>query len=255
VPAGIRRVLYVNKDITTHIITGEPIKLVDISTPLVVGNTPTDNLIRLKPKSEFKNGDQVAMITIVTDSYLAQYNLQYVDNPEHAISEFVVLEEEKTSHIPPGQMMNQQQMYEYAWTIFTKGKSFYDVSSKKHRMKITLNNIYTVGNLFFIDISLENKSNILYEVDQIRFKIEDKKQTKATSFQSIEIEPQMNLLNKTSFLKHYRNVFVFKKFTFPNEKMLSIEFSEGQISGRVITLRINYSDILHADAFDKHLYL
>ena len=110
-------------------------------------------------------------------------------------------------------------------------------------MKIVLNNIYTLDKYFFIDISMINKTKIRYDIDQIRFKIEDKKQTKATNFQSIEILPLMQVNN--------RNIFVFEKFTFPDEKVLTIEISEKQISGRTITLRIDYADILHADAFTE----
>ena len=61
-------------------------------------------------------------------------------------------------------------------------------------------------------------------------------------------------LNRTkSFKKAYRNVIVIDKLTFPNEKVLSLEISERQISGRVINVNIDYSDILNADGFDKAL--
>ena len=132
----------------------------------------------------------------------------------------------------------------------TKNK-FYDVSSKSNLMKIVLNNIYTLDKYFFIDISMINKTKIRYDIDQIRFKIEDKKQTKATNFQSIEILPLMQVNKNLVFKKNYRNIFVFEKFTFPDEKVLTIEISEKQISGRTITLRIDYADILHADAFTE----
>ena len=44
---------------------------------------------------------------------------------------------------------------------------------------------------------------------------------------------------------------VLDKLTFPEEKVLNIEISEDQISGRVITIPIEYEDILNADCFDK----
>ncbi|RYZ31815.1 MAG: DUF4138 domain-containing protein, partial [Sphingobacteriales bacterium] len=37
------------------------------------------------------------------------------------------------------------------------------------------------------------------------------------------------------------------KITFPGNKVLHIELSEKQISGRVITLNITYQDVLDAD--------
>ena len=41
--------------------------------------------------------------------------------------------------------------------------------------------------------------------------------------------------------------------TFPNDKVLSIEISEKQISGRTITLNIDYEDVLYADSFNSIL--
>ena len=41
--------------------------------------------------------------------------------------------------------------------------------------------------------------------------------------------------------------------TFPNDKVFSIELSEKQISGRTITLSIDYEDVLYADSFNKVL--
>ena len=57
----------------------------------------------------------------------------------------------------------------------------------------------------------------------------------------------------TSFKKGYRNVVVIKKMTFPNDKILTIEMSEKQISGRTLKLDINYEDVLAADSFDETL--
>lgn len=77
-------------------------------------------------------------------------------------------------------------------------------------MKIVLNNIYTLDKYFFIDISMINKTKIRYDIDQIRFKIEDKKQTKATNFQSIEILPLMQV-NKNLVSRRTIEIFLSLK--------------------------------------------
>jgi hypothetical protein len=41
--------------------------------------------------------------------------------------------------------------------------------------------------------------------------------------------------------------------TFPNDKVLTIEMSEKQISGRNIALNIDYEDVLNADSFSQSL--
>ena len=56
-----------------------------------------------------------------------------------------------------------------------------------------------------------------------------------------------------SFLHGYRNIVVIRKMTFPNDKVLPIELSEKQISGRNISLNIDYEDVLNADNFNEVL--
>lgn len=102
---------------------------------------------------------------------------------------------------------------------------------------------------FFLDLSLFNQTNIQYDIENIRFVVEDKRKTKATTFQSIEVSPLLIAQKDKSFKRNYRNVFVFEKFTFPEEKVFVIELSEKQLSGRVVRLEIEYSDVLKADQF------
>ena len=84
-------------------------------------------------------------------------------------------------------------------------------------------------------------------------KLTDKKETKATNSQTIELTPVYSLNPVKKFKKNYRNVLVIEKLTFPDEKVLRLEISENQISGRVITLTIEYEDILNADGFDSDI--
>ena len=63
----------------------------------------------------------------------------------------------------------------------------------------------------------------------------------------------MVLESANTFLHGYRNVAVLRKLTFPNDKVLTIELSEKQISGRTITITIDYEDVLHADSFSSSL--
>ena len=223
------KVIYVNKDVSTHFIAMEDIKYVDISVNDIVGDIPTGNSLRIKPTKEGASG----VITIVTERFFVQYMLVYSSDLAKAYTRFNIPYADLRSYMNPEVNLTKAQMYDYAHRMFISKNKFYDVSSKSNLMKIVLNNIYTL------------------DIDQIRFKIEDKKQTKATNFQSIEILPLMQVNKNLVFKKNYRNIFVFEKFTFPDEKVLTIEISEKQISGRTITLRIDYADILHADAFTE----
>lgn len=71
----------------------------------------------------------------------------------------------------------------------------------------------------------------------------------------IELTPVLALEKAQSFKHGYRNVIVLKKMTFPNDKVLTIELSEKQISGRTISLDIDYEDVLYADSFNSCLMM
>jgi len=247
----------VNRNISTHITVGEAIKYVDISTQKVVGDLPIENILRIKPvfpdSIRVLDGETLAVVTIVTDSYKVQFKAVYTDSEEKAATDINFSSRDMKSYYNPDVTMSREDMYKYAWHIWNSSKKYYNVSKKSNRLLISLLNIYTVGDYFFIDLGVQNKSNIKYDVDQIRFKIEDKKQTKSTNFQSVEIKPENSVMSQKFFTKEFRNVYIFKKFTFPDAKVFTIELAEDQISGRTVTLKIDYTDILNADSFSKSI--
>ena len=248
--------LTVNDQVTTVITASEPVRFVDISTDKVAGDQPLSNTVRLKPKygSDVNaDGDILAVVTIITERYRVQYALIYTTRLQEAVTEKTILLSEITPYNNPAVSMSTEEMARFARRIWESPSRYRNVGARRHHMDIRLNNIYSAGEYFFIDFSVENRTNIRFDIDQIRFKVEDKKKTKATNSQSVELSPAMILESGTSFLHGYRNVVVLKKLTFPNDKVLTIEMSEKQISGRTITLSIDYEDVLHADSFSRTL--
>ncbi len=249
--------LTVNENVTTVITATEPIRFVDISTDKVVGDQPINNTIRLKPKNDsiynHEDGEVLAIITIVTERYRTQYSLIYTTRLEEAVSDKEVTVWEQSPYNNPAVSMSTADMARYARQIWTSPARIRNVSTKQHRMKMRMNNIYAVGEYFFLDFSIDNNTNIKFDIDQLRVKLADKKQSKATNVQEIELEPAMILEQTKSFKYGYRNVIVIKKLTFPNDKVLTIELSEKQISGRTIYLNIDYEDVLSADSFNNVL--
>ena len=244
--------LTVNEQVTTIITATEPIRFVDISTDKVVGDQPINNTIRLKPKEGAEtnaDGDVLAIITVVTERYRTQYALIYTTRLQEAVTDKQIQPEEKIAYHNPAVSMSTEDMTMYARKIWSSSARIRNVSTKQHRLVMRLNNIYAVGDFFFIDYSIENKTNIRFDIDEIRVKLSDKKQAKATNAQMIELTPSLILEQNRSFRHGFRNVIVLKKMTFPNDKVLTIEIAEKQISGRNIQLSIDYEDVLSADSF------
>ena len=248
--------LTVNEQVTTVITASEPIRFVDISTDKVVGDQPISNTIRLKPKEGadvHEDGDVLAIVTIVTERYRSQYALIYTTRLQEAVADKVIQPTEKIAYNNPAVSLSTEDMTRFARQIWSSPARVRNVSTKMHRMVMRLNNIYAIGEYFFIDFSIENRTNIRFDIDEMRFKLTDKKQSKATNAQMIELTPALLLDPSRSFRHGYRNVVVLKKMTFPNDKVLTIEVAEKQISGRLIHLDIDYEDVLNADSFNKVL--
>ena len=246
--------LTVNEQVTTVITASEPIRFVDISTEKIAGDQPIDNIIRLKPKEGgHEDGEVLAIVTIVTERYRTQYVLLYTTRVREAVTDKEIELRERDAYNNPAVSMSTAEMIRFARRIWNSPAKIRNVATKAHRMTMRLNNIYAVGDYFFIDFSVENRTNIRFDIDEIRVKLADKKLSKATNAQVVELTPTLVLEGSKVFRHGYRNVIVVKKMTFPNDKILTIEMTEKQISGRNICLNIDYEDVLAADSFNVTL--
>lgn len=251
-------VIYVNEDVTTHIVMPENIKMVDISTTRVIGNQCADNMLRIKPvidndSTVMVNDYILGNISIVGERNIAQFEVRYCVNPRGAESIRTVVQEDLIAYKNPDVTMPEGLMAKFAWAVYCSGRKFNNITSNKNGLKAQVNNIYSVGDYFFIDFSIANKTAIPYDIEEIRIRLADKKEAKATNVQTIELTPVYTLNLAKRFNKSYRNVLVVEKLTFPDEKVLTLELSEDQISGRVIDLNMEYEDILNADGFSPDL--
>ena len=246
--------LTVNEQVTTVITASEPIRFVDISTEKIAGDQPIDNIIRLKPKEGgHEDGEVLAIVTIVTERYRTQYALLYTTRVREAVTDKEIELRERDAYNNPAVSMSTAEMIRFARRILNSPAKIRNVATKAHRMTMRLNNIYAVGDYFFIDFSVDNKTNIRFDIDEIRVKLADKKLSKATNAQVVELTPTLVLEGGKVFRHGYRNVIVVKKMTFPNDKILTVEMTEKQISGRNICLNIDYEDVLAADSFNVTL--
>mgnify|MGYP001026055566 FL=1 len=257
-----KQTILVNDDVTTHIVMPEDIKMVDLSTTKIIGNQCADNIVRIKPFIEsdpeaeltgYSEGELMGTLTLIGERHLTQYDILYTKNPTRAASIHQVQYSGLSSYINPEVSMPKSEMARYAWAVYGSDRKFNQLVFRANGMKAIINNIYSIGDYFFIDYSLQNKTKIAYDIEEMRVKLTDKKEVKATNSQTIELTPAYSLNLAKRFKKNYRNVLVIPKLTFPDEKVLRIEISENQISGRVITMTIEYDDILNADGFDSDI--
>ena len=236
-------ILHLPQNLTLQFLSPQPIQYVDISSKSIEGDLPLKNLLRLKIKENCTFSD--AIVTIAGEDFIAQYRIQSGGTSTPALIE---IQPGDTRPLDiSGAGLTQPELKKLANNLFSNCHTRTVETTKAYGLKAILNHVYTAGDYIFLDITYKNKTNLSYHIDDLRFKIDDKKVTKATNIQSLEIKPELTLFNNQSFDKYYRNIFVFKKMSFPGNKVLNIELSEKQISGRVITLPVSYENVLEAD--------
>ena len=86
--------VFINDQVTTHIIMPENIKLVDISTDKLVGNQCADNIVRIRPKSVLMDGEIGGTVTIIGERHIAQLNVINTKGPKKANSAHTVTRED-----------------------------------------------------------------------------------------------------------------------------------------------------------------
>lgn len=237
-------VVYLPENLTIHFISPEPIQYVDISTKELTGDLPLKNVLRLKLRDSLKSF-YGSVVTIAGEKFIAQYKLLpgYPGVP----TEINIVPDDMKPLDISGIGFSQNQLKGLALGLIAKSPDKRMEKVKAFGIKGQLNHVYTVGDYIFLDISYRNKTNLKYDIAGFRFKVDDKKVTKAANNQSVEVKPAFVLLTLPAFSKNYRNIFVFKKMSFPGNKVLRAELSEKQLSGRIVTLSISYQDILDAD--------
>lgn len=256
---GLRE-LNISKGISLHIISPEPIQFVDLSTARLTGDLPSENIARVKiTEANEKDSttidsiiskDDLGVITVVCQSFMAQYKVNYLLEKNDAVANIQIQPEDMQPLDYPNIGFSNVELRQFSMDVLKKkmvGKPLRVLENLKLRMQA--NNVYVLNNYIFLDMTFQNLSNLAYEMEGLAFSVEDKKIYKATNSQSIDIRPVFRLYGQKQFTKNFRNIYVFKKFTFPNSKVLKIRLVEEQPSGRAIEMSIKYSDILNADTF------
>lgn len=255
----------ITEGINLHIISPEPIQYVDLSNDKLTGDLPTTNIARIKitdnqtfeEKDKKKksnilfNGDQVGIITVVGQSFIAQYKAVYRNSERLNTITNIHIQPEAMQPIEFDKMVfSNLELRRFAMGIIQKKSESNPVREEKNlKLSFQLNNVYVISDYIFLDMTFKNNSNLSYDIEALKFSIEDKKIHKATNNQSIEMTPLFQLNPQKHFKKNFRNIYVFKKFTYPNSKVMMIRLIEEQVSGRTIEMKVNYSDILKADTF------
>lgn len=231
-------------DKTTNLVFPYAIKSVDRGSRdvLVQKAKGVDNVLQVKAgKVEFG----ITNLTVITaDGNLYSFLLGYSPNPDlnlhldpplqanHALVKFTATEDHESKIQDAAERIALKQ------PVMSRRDKHFDIS-------LRLSGIYVQDHVMYYQLDLVNDSHIDYDIAQLRFYIRDKKKSKRTASQEIELQPLYACGNTQILRGHSRQtvVIALDKHTLPDKKYLSIQMMEGN-GGRHLELRIGNNTII-----------
>ena len=232
----------VNYNKTTNMIFPAAIASVDRGSQdvLVQKAQGADNILRVK--ADVKNFEETNMSVITADGKLYSFIVIYADQPRELN---VSIDGGAASDVSKEQ--SSTNVKHYAELAGTKRGNVRSVDDQSSKVLMELKGFFVKDEVMFCKLKLANKSRIDYDIEQFHLYIRDKKKSKRTASQEIEIVP-ITVSGDTGTLssKNTRTIVVaVPKFTIPDKKYLAIEVMERN-GGRHLFLRAKNRHVMKA---------
>lgn len=249
---------------TLHILFPSEVVYVDLGSLDLIADKAdgAQNVVRIKAaKQDFTEETNFSVIT--ADGCFYSFTAVYSENPYQ-----LNIEMEDWLHKDPYSDFANRQMYirldelsgetpltvnRIMYTILRRNvRDIKSVGSKRFGIEVLLRGVYVHGDLFYLHVSMRNRSKVAFDIDYIRFKICDRKTARRTAVQETFVNPVrvFDEIMRVDAEGMIRNVFVFRKFTIPDDKVLVMEVYERN-GGRHQRLEIENSRLVGAREMDE----
>ena len=249
---------------TLHILFPSEVVYVDLGSLDLIADKAdgAQNVVRIKAaKQDFTEETNFSVIT--ADGCFYSFTAVYSENP----SQLNIVMEDWLHKDPYSDFANRQ-MYirldelsgetpltvnRIMYTILRRNvRDIKSVGSKRFGIEVLLRGVYVHGDLFYLHVSMRNRSKVAFDIDYIRFKICDRKTARRTAVQETFVNPVrvFDEIMRVDAEAMIRNVFVFRKFTIPDDKVLVMEVYERN-GGRHQRFEIENSRLVGAREMDE----
>ena len=170
----------ITEGINLHIISPEPIQYVDLSTLKLTGDLPATNIARIKitdsPESNetekikkqttFISGQNIGVITVVGQSFIAQYKVIYRNSENLNTVTNIHIQPENMQPIEFNKMVfSNLELRKFAMDIIQKKSEEHPIREEKNlKLNVQLNNVYVMSDYIFLDMTFKNNSNLSYDI-------------------------------------------------------------------------------------------
>lgn len=237
---------------TTSVVFPAVIKSVDRGSRDILAQKAkgVENILQLKAARH--SFPQTNLTVITSDGIIYEFTVSYIKEPLQQVLTMENVSFPSRKGIERGTVifqtdMTETQMENVASRIVNAKRSVRFVNESSFKIGLSLHGIYINENVIFYRFKVRNRSNINYDVDFLRFFIEDKQKVKRTASQEVVIKPiyVFGDVNKINGQSSCDVVYALEKFTIPDAKRLVFEMYEKK-GGRNISLSIKNKTIVNA---------
>ncbi|WP_277014345.1 conjugative transposon protein TraN [Flavobacterium lindanitolerans] len=236
----------ISTDKTTNIIFPLAIVSVDRGSRhiLVQKAKGVENILQVKAANDSIKESNLSVIT--ADGKLSSFIVNYAKEP---MTLNVSLENDprKGTIFLSSDQINQAEIGKYSEQALHSRKRIGGIHQKNFGISFRLSGIFIHDGLMYFRVRIENQSNIGYDIDQLRFYIQDQKKAKRTASQEVEITPVSIYRNTTKIapLDAVTLVITLPKFTIPDKKYLAVQLMEAN-GGRHAELEVKNREVMRA---------
>lgn len=137
-------------------------------------------------------------------------------------------------------------------TIYNENKRLLrHLGSKQQKIQFTVQGMYVHHGMFYFHTMIQNKSQVPFDIDYIKFKVVDTQSTKRGPVQEIALNPVRTYHDPVQIKgkSKARTVYALPKFTLPKNQIVVVELIEKD-GGRHQTIQIEHTDITSAKTID-----
>ena len=225
--------LCISSDKTTSLVFPYPVVHIDRGTKdvLVQQVKEANNVVLVK--AAFKNIPETNLSVVTDEGSVYSFSICYNDNLTTWI--YTIPENKVTA------------TKTYANCILDNPPAAWGMHGESWDMSANVIGIYIKSNTIYYQMRIRDFGPIDYDIDFIRFYIRDKKRSKRTASQEIELKPLYVTGNTAQVKSGDRTTIVaaLEKFTLPDAKYLAIEINERN-GGRHLFIKVKNKKIMRA---------
>lgn len=232
---------------TTSLIFPYAIKSVDKGSKdiLVQKAKGVENILQLKAATE--NFMETSITVVTADGNLYNYLAYFNPSPPELVIAVDVSAARKSPVAVFSEDATTSVIEEMADKVLFRSPFISKMKDAASGIKLSVAGMYIHEDVLYLQLFMANHSPINYDVQLLRLFIRDKKKSKRTASQEMEIVP-LYMLGNAKLVRSYTRqplTIAVPKFTIPDKKYLIIQMME-QDGGRHLQIRINNSAVIRS---------